>query len=123
MSENAASVEESVSLQDVLEEDQELESTANAVLGDSDDSKCSYSKVRPSSVTFALVNTYSHRGMWIAKPCMHVLHVSAGQVSLLGCAWPVPCIAMKVMTSTNCTQSDSSAVTVATASLETLNAP
>lgn len=38
-------LEESVSLQDVLEEDQELESTANAVLGDSDDSKCSYSKV------------------------------------------------------------------------------
>lgn len=37
--------EESVSLQDVLEEDQELERTANAVLGDSDDSKCSYSKV------------------------------------------------------------------------------
>ena len=37
--------EESISLQDVLEEDQELESTANAVLGDSDDSKCSYSKV------------------------------------------------------------------------------
>lgn len=40
-----AAVEESVSLQDVLDEDQELESTANAVLGDSDDSKCSYSKV------------------------------------------------------------------------------
>ena len=34
-----------VSLQDVLEEDQELESTANAVLGDSDDTKCSYAKV------------------------------------------------------------------------------
>lgn len=37
--------EESVSLQDIIEEDQELESTANAVFGDSDDSKCSYSKV------------------------------------------------------------------------------
>ena len=34
-----------LSLQDVLEEDQELENTANAVLGDSDDSQCSYSKV------------------------------------------------------------------------------
>lgn len=34
-----------VSLHDVLEEDEELENTANAVLGDSDDSDCSYSKV------------------------------------------------------------------------------
>lgn len=34
-----------MSLQDVLEEDQELENTANAVLGDSDDAKCSYGKV------------------------------------------------------------------------------
>ena len=34
-----------VSLQDVLEEDQELENTANAVLGDSDDTECSYNKV------------------------------------------------------------------------------
>ena len=34
-----------VSLQDVLEEDQELESTANAVLGDAEDAKCSYYKV------------------------------------------------------------------------------
>lgn len=34
-----------VSLQDVLEEDQELENTANAVLGDSDDTECSYAKV------------------------------------------------------------------------------
>ena len=34
-----------VSLQDVLEEDQQLEQTANAVLGDSDDSSCTYPKV------------------------------------------------------------------------------
>ncbi len=34
-----------VSLQDVLQENQDLEDTANAVLGDSDDSKCSYPKV------------------------------------------------------------------------------
>ena len=34
-----------VSLHDVLEEDEELENTANAVLGDSDDKDCSYSKV------------------------------------------------------------------------------
>ena len=34
-----------VSLQDVLEEDQRLEQTANAVLGDSDDTQCTYSKV------------------------------------------------------------------------------
>lgn len=45
MADSAAAQEESVSLQDIIEEDQELESTANAVLGDSDDSKCSYSKV------------------------------------------------------------------------------
>lgn len=40
-----------VSLQDVLEEDQELESTANAVLGDSDDTKCSYSKAKKSLIS------------------------------------------------------------------------
>ena len=34
-----------VSLQDVVEEDQQLEQTANAVLGDSDDTKCTYPKV------------------------------------------------------------------------------
>ena len=34
-----------VSLQDVLEEDQRLEQTANAVLGASDDSSCTYTKV------------------------------------------------------------------------------
>ena len=34
-----------VSLQDVLEEDQQLEQTANAVLGDSDDTQCTYPKV------------------------------------------------------------------------------
>ncbi len=34
-----------LSLDDVLEEDKELEDTANAVLGDSEDSDCSYSKV------------------------------------------------------------------------------
>lgn len=34
-----------VSLQDVLEEDQQLEQTANAVLGPSDDTKCTYPKV------------------------------------------------------------------------------
>lgn len=49
MSSGDADVDNIVSLQDVLEEDQELESTANAVLGDSDDAKCSYPKVAPSS--------------------------------------------------------------------------
>ena len=34
-----------VSLQEVLEEDQHLEDTANAVLGDSDDTQCTYPKV------------------------------------------------------------------------------
>lgn len=34
-----------VSLAQVVEEDRELEETANAVLGDSDDSQCTYSKV------------------------------------------------------------------------------
>lgn len=37
---------DSVSLQDVLEESKELEKVANAVLGDSDDSCCTYSQVR-----------------------------------------------------------------------------
>ncbi len=34
-----------VSLQDVLEENQLLEDTANAVFGDSDDTQCTYQKV------------------------------------------------------------------------------
>lgn len=34
-----------VSLQDVIEEDQQLEDTANAVLGDSDDTQCTYRRV------------------------------------------------------------------------------
>ena len=37
--------QEVVSLQEVLEEDQQLEDTANAVLGDSDDTQCTYPKV------------------------------------------------------------------------------
>lgn len=45
-----------VSLQDVLEEDKHLEDTANAVLGDSDDTKCSYSKVQ--SPPLAHINSY-----------------------------------------------------------------
>jgi len=38
-----------LSLGDVLEEDKELEETANAVLGDSEDSECSYQKVHSVS--------------------------------------------------------------------------
>lgn len=41
----AEGVEEVLSLQDVLEEDRQLEQTANAVLGDSDDSHCTYPEV------------------------------------------------------------------------------
>ena len=40
-----------VSLQDVLEENRQLEETANAVLGPSDDSSCTYPKVSPISLT------------------------------------------------------------------------
>lgn len=42
---SAADDETVVSLQDVLAEDQQLEQTANAVLGDSDDTQCTYPKV------------------------------------------------------------------------------
>ncbi len=34
-----------VSIKDVVEEEQELQDTANAVLGDSDDTNCTYTKV------------------------------------------------------------------------------
>lgn len=34
-----------VSLKDIVDEEQELQDTANAVLGDSDDTNCTYSKV------------------------------------------------------------------------------
>lgn len=44
-----------VSLQDVLEEDKDLEDTANAVFGDSDDTKCSYSKVHSPLPTHSLL--------------------------------------------------------------------
>lgn len=46
----ADGAEEVVSLQDVLEEDRQLEQTANAVLGDSDDSHCTYPKVHYHSL-------------------------------------------------------------------------
>ena len=46
----AEGAEEVVSLQDVLEEDRQLEQTANAVLGDSDDSHCTYPKVHYHSL-------------------------------------------------------------------------
>ena len=39
-----------VSLQEVLEEDQHLEDTANAVLGDSDDTQCTYPKVHTCTI-------------------------------------------------------------------------
>ena len=34
-----------VSIKDVVEEEKEIQDTANAVLGDSDDTNCTYSKV------------------------------------------------------------------------------
>lgn len=40
-----------MSLQEVLDEDKELVDTANAVLGDGDDSQCSYSKVNHLLIT------------------------------------------------------------------------
>ena len=41
-----------LSLQDVVEEDQRLEQTANAVLGDSDDTRCTYTKVKSTALFF-----------------------------------------------------------------------
>ena len=34
-----------ISIKDVVEEEKEIQDTANAVLGDSDDTNCTYSKV------------------------------------------------------------------------------
>ena len=46
MAEQFEEAEEEVQLDEVITHQQELEDTANAVLGDSDDTNCSYSKVR-----------------------------------------------------------------------------
>lgn len=43
--------EEVFSMLDVLEEDNELEEEANAVLGDSDDQCCTFTKVNPSATS------------------------------------------------------------------------
>lgn len=48
------SEEQTVSLVDVLEEDEELEEEASAVLGGSDSDHCSYPQVSPSSLTLQL---------------------------------------------------------------------
>lgn len=40
-----------VSLKDIIEEETELQDTANAVLGDSDDTNCTYPKVKRRRVT------------------------------------------------------------------------
>ena len=45
----ACGEEDVVSLSQVVAEDRELEETANAVLGDSDDSNCTYTKVESVS--------------------------------------------------------------------------
>lgn len=44
--------EEFVTMVDVLQEEQELEEDANAVLGASDEKNCTYSKVRTSQTYF-----------------------------------------------------------------------
>lgn len=56
----AEGVEEVLSLQDVLEEDRQLEQTANAVLGDSDDSHCTYPKVPHHSLLCILASLLMH---------------------------------------------------------------
>lgn len=48
-----------VSLQDVIEEDQQLELTANAVLGASDDSGCTYSKVNTAILLVSVKSMYA----------------------------------------------------------------
>ena len=62
-----------VSLQDVLEENRQLEETANAVLGASDDSSCTYPKVgrlasrlRPLSLSLSLSLP---RATWTDRRC------------------------------------------------------
>lgn len=66
-----------VCLEDVLQEDQELEDTANAVLGDSEDSKCSYSKVLETHRYYhaIIIMSVKHRAMWVVRRCIHVPHV------------------------------------------------
>lgn len=55
-----------ISLKDVIEEDQELQDTANAVLGDSDDTNCTYPEVTLTE-PFTLIDnsllSYYNRGI------------------------------------------------------------
>ena len=96
--------QEVVSLQDVLEEDQQLQVTANAVLGDSDDSQCTYSKVsRLLARAHVLLSCFS-RGMCIARRCTHAAHVPARTGSQPESVWHAPCIATTTTSSLSCTQ-------------------
>lgn len=51
-----------VSLQDVVDEDQQLEQTANAVLGDSDDTQCTYPKVNDDFIHNLYVYIFLNAG-------------------------------------------------------------
>lgn len=68
-----------LSLEDVLDEDRELENTANAVLGDSEDSKCSYSKVILVFLQLALVS-------YIIATCYTTTQGYVGRQALYSCA-------------------------------------
>jgi len=54
-----------LSLQDVIDEDVEIEKMANAVLGASDDKKCTYSQV---TIQWAQIS--AHLYIWI---CIHFI--------------------------------------------------
>lgn len=61
MAAEAEAEEGTVSLVDVLEEDEELEQEASAVLGGSDSEKCSYPEVRENT------HTHTHGGLVTGK--------------------------------------------------------
>lgn len=65
-----AELEPVVSLVDVLEEDEELENEACAVLGGSDAEKCSYSQVgaRGRRLPLLLVCLPFHPSPWLPEP-------------------------------------------------------
>ncbi len=92
-----------VSLQDVLEENQQLEDTANAVLGDSDDTQCTYQKVHYLYMYMFSTRYHVCRGMYIAKPFTHVTHVHQTVIHQLVCVWPVVYTVMMDTHYTNCT--------------------
>lgn len=101
-------VDEVQSLQDVIADQEELEDTANAVLGDSDDTNCSYDKVYRRPCTHTHIHTHDcsiikRRDTCWGKHCTLVLPVRRHQGHQQVCVWRVVCSVMRGISCMRCT--------------------